>query len=114
MVYEVYLGGRQPELQKQFQLMIVGLAVRHLQERIVSIHSGGAVQGQLTIFKIDIRAEVHFRRTCLEDQTTFSPRWERELNLPIQSTWPQQGRVEGIGTICGHDYLRDVESGDAP
>ena len=67
MTYEVYLEGPQPEPRKRFLLMIVGLAVRHLRDGHLSIHSGGPVQGRLTIFEIHIRSEVHFRRTCLED-----------------------------------------------
>jgi len=112
-VSEVYLGGPRPEPRKRSRLMIVGLVVRRLRNCRLLIQCGGMVQARLTIFEVHIGSKVHFRSTCLEDQTSFSPRWEWEFNLPIQSTRPQQSRVEGIGTICGHDDLRTMKSEDA-
>lgn len=31
--------------------------------------------------------------------------WVRELNFTIYSAWTQQGRVQDVDSVCGHDDL---------
>ena len=67
MAHKVYLVVPQPGPRKQFRLMIVGLAVIRLFGSFWSVQSSETVWVRLTIFEVDIRPKVHFRRTCLED-----------------------------------------------
>mmetsp|Transcript_13011 Transcript_13011/g.21320 ORF Transcript_13011/g.21320 Transcript_13011/m.21320 type:complete len:381 (+) Transcript_13011:45-1187(+) len=57
------------------------------------------------ILQIQLITQVHLGRGSLEHHPLLSPIGLGELNLPIQSSWSQQCRIECIRPIRSHDNL---------
>ena len=58
-----------------------------------------------TGFQVYILREVHLGRNCLENESLLSSVWMRELDLTIESTRAQKGRVESVLSVSSHDDL---------
>ena len=59
----------------------------------------------LTVLQVNVRPKVHLASNCLEDETLLATGWQRELDLPVETTRAKQCGVEGICTVRGHDNL---------
>ena len=59
-----------------------------------------------TVFQVHLIREVHLAGDGRKDQSLLSPIWQGELNLPVQTTRTEEGRVKGVGTVRCHDHLR--------
>lgn len=65
------------------------------------------------VLEVHLIRKVHLRGDRGEDEPLLSTVWKRELDLPVKSTWPKQGWVESICSVCRHDHLnvdRHVET----
>lgn len=76
------------------------------------LHDGGddgAGQGVVSDDKaveVDLRCETHLARDGAEDESSLSAVAEAgEFDLSVEATRTEQGRVECIGTVGGHDNL---------
>lgn len=77
----------------------------YLGGKRLAVSAGQGRRAPRTIFQIDIRAQVHLCRDSLEDKTPLSTRRQRELDLSVESSRTQQGRVERVLSIRRHDDL---------
>ena len=54
--------------------------------------------------RTNVFAERYFAHVYLEYGLAPTDIWQRYNHLPIKSSWPQQGRIEHIGSVCrGND-----------
>lgn len=61
--------------------------------------------GEDTVLQVDLLGEVHLAGDGGKHQTFLSTIGQGELNLTVQSTWTQQGRVQCVSPVGGHDNL---------
>mmetsp|Transcript_4465 Transcript_4465/g.10380 ORF Transcript_4465/g.10380 Transcript_4465/m.10380 type:complete len:347 (-) Transcript_4465:220-1260(-) len=57
------------------------------------------------ILQIHLLAEVHLRSEGLEDQPTLPTVGHWEFNFPVQSPRAQEGGIQSVFSVCGHDDL---------
>ena len=58
-----------------------------------------------TILKVDVRTKVHLASAGLEDESSLSARRKWEFNLSVKTSWTKQSGIQGVRTVCRHDYL---------
>ncbi|GMR51339.1 hypothetical protein PMAYCL1PPCAC_21534, partial [Pristionchus mayeri] len=58
----------------------------------------------------DVALDAHLFSVDLEDVRTSGKIWQRELDLPVESSGSHEGGVEGVGTVSRHEHL-DVSAG---
>ena len=59
-----------------------------------------------TVLQVDLLGEVHFTGDGGENETFLPAVGQGELNLSVQATRTQQGRVQRVCSVGGHDHLR--------
>lgn len=59
-----------------------------------------------TVLQVDLLREVHFTRDGGEDEAFLSAVRQRELNLSVQTARTQEGGVQRVSSVGGHDHLR--------
>mmetsp|Transcript_17095 Transcript_17095/g.24981 ORF Transcript_17095/g.24981 Transcript_17095/m.24981 type:complete len:211 (-) Transcript_17095:715-1347(-) len=57
------------------------------------------------VLEVEVLTEVHLAGAGLEHQALLAPIRVRELDLPVQAPGAQQGGVQGVGAVGGHDHL---------
>jgi hypothetical protein len=57
------------------------------------------------VLQIYFITNVHFCRASTENHAFLPAVWVRKLNLSVQAAGTQQGRIQGICSICGHNNL---------
>mmetsp|Transcript_13562 Transcript_13562/g.13297 ORF Transcript_13562/g.13297 Transcript_13562/m.13297 type:complete len:330 (-) Transcript_13562:72-1061(-) len=57
------------------------------------------------VLEVHFLAEVHFRGESLVDESLLPAVGHRELDLPVEPPRPEEGRVQGVGPVGGHDDL---------
>lgn len=62
-----------------------------------------------TVLQVHLLREVHFTGDGGENETFLPAVRQGELNLSVQTTGTQQGWVQRVGSVGGHDHLRDVQ-----
>lgn len=77
----------------------------HLLTDGINVGATDPVWTSHVVLQIDLLTQVHL--TCYggKNQPFLSPVWHGELYLPIQSPRAEQGGVQCVGAICGHDNL---------
>lgn len=60
-----------------------------------------------TVLQVDLLREVHLAGDGGEDEAFLPAVRQRELDLPVQTTRSEQRRVQGVGSVGGHDDLRE-------
>ena len=84
-----------------------GLHASLLANRI-DIGARNAIRPRHVILQVDLIAQIHFSGDGGEDETLLTPIRKRKLDLPIETPGTQQGRVQGVVSVGGHDDL-DVD-----
>lgn len=59
-----------------------------------------------TVLQVNLLREVHFTRDGGEDEAFLSAVGQRELNLSVQTARTQEGGVQRVSPVGGHDHLR--------
>lgn len=59
-----------------------------------------------TVLQVDLLREVHFTRDSGEDEAFLSAVGQRELNLSVQAARTQEGGVQRVSSVGGHDHLK--------
>ena len=58
------------------------------------------------VFQINFITQVHLGRDGSKDQSLLPAIRQGELDFPIQTTRTQQGRIQRVSSVGGHDDLR--------
>lgn len=59
-----------------------------------------------TVLQVDLLWQVHLAGDGGEDEAFLPAVRQRELDLPVQTARSEQRRVQGVGSVGGHDDLR--------
>lgn len=60
---------------------------------------------QDTIFQINLLREIHLAGDSGENESLLAAVREWKFNFSVKASWPQQGRIQGVCSVCGHDHL---------
>ncbi|MEQ2316434.1 hypothetical protein AMECASPLE_032505 [Ameca splendens] len=63
--------------------------------------------GKDTVLQVDLLREIHLTGDGGENETFLPAIGQRELNLPVQTAGSEQGRVQSVSSVSGHDHLRE-------
>lgn len=58
-----------------------------------------------TIFQVNLLREIHLAGDSRENQSLLAAVREWKFNFTVKASRPQQGRIQGVCSVCGHDHL---------
>lgn len=60
---------------------------------------------QDTIFQVNLLREIHLAGDSGENQSLLAAVREWKFDFTVKASWPQQGRIQSVCSVCGHDHL---------
>lgn len=60
---------------------------------------------QDTVFQVNLLREIHLAGDSGENQSLLAAVREWKFNFTIKASWPQQGRIQSVCSVRGHDHL---------
>ena len=58
-----------------------------------------------TIFQVNLLREIHLAGDSRENQSLLPAVREWKFNFSVKASRAQQGRIQGVCSVCGHDHL---------
>lgn len=60
---------------------------------------------QDTIFQVNLLREIHLAGDSGENQSLLAAVREWKFDFAVEASWPQQGRIQSVCSVRGHDHL---------
>lgn len=58
-----------------------------------------------TVFQVNLLREIHLAGDSGENQSFLAAVREWKFDFTVKASWPQQGRIQSVCSVCGHDHL---------
>ena len=86
---------------------------RGFVDEIREIGAGHAWCRRRELFEIDVAGERNLARVDLQNLDAALLIWRMDDDLPIESPWPKQRRIEHVGPVGGGEHDDALVSGEA-
>jgi len=80
----------------------------HLLADGIDVSAANPIGPRDIILEVHVFTQVHFSGDCREDESLLTPVGHRKLDLAVQTTRPQQRRIQGVCSVRCHYHLHSA------